>query len=266
MTSQLSANSRPDPATGVDGPTGPTGTGSRTTRILGLITLVGIAIGAYLALVSSPQDENMGDVVRIMYIHVPIVSMAYVGCALTSLGSVVYLWKKSQWWDITAAASAEIAMIFTALTLVIGMIWGRPTWGVWWVWDARLTSTAMLLLLLLGYLAVRRIPADAATRSKRSAIVGLLLFPNVIIVNRSVTWWRSLHQGTTILNTLKPKIHDQMAVTLVVAMVVVALIFAWLLIHRWRLAWLEEQLDAHELDRAIAERRAESAAATGSAS
>ena len=233
------------------------GTGSRGTRILGLVTLAGIALGAYLALVSSPQDENMGDVVRILYIHVPIVSMAYVGCVLTTVASAVYLWKKSVWWDITAAASAEIAMVFTALTLVIGMIWGRPTWGVWWVWDARLTSTAMLLMLLLGYLAVRRIPADAATRSKRSAIVGVLLLPNVFIVNRSVTWWRSVHQGSTILNTLQPKIHDQMAFTLIFAMVVVALIFAWMLIHRWRLVWLEEQLDAHELDRAIADRRAE---------
>ena len=233
------------------------GTGSRGTRILGLVTLAGIALGAYLALVSSPQDENMGDVVRILYIHVPIVSMAYVGCVLTTVASAVYLWKKSVWWDITAAASAEIAMVFTALTLVIGMIWGRPTWGVWWVWDARLTSTAMLLLLLLGYLAVRRLPSAAGTRSKRAAIVGLLLLPNVFIVNRSVTWWRSLHQGTTILNTLQPKIHDQMAITLVFAMAVVALVFAWLLVHRWRLAWLEEQVLGHDLDQAILDRRAE---------
>ena len=260
MTSQLSAiDSEGATTPAVDD--GPIGTGSKATRILGLLTLAGLALGAYLALVTSPQDENMGDVVRILYIHVPIVTMAYVGCILTTIGSVMYLWKKSVWWDITAAASAEIAMVLTALTLVIGMIWGRPTWGVWWVWDARLTSTAMLLLLLLGYLAVRRLPAAAATRSKRSAIVGVLLFPNVIIVNRSVTWWRSLHQGTTILNTLQPKIHDQMMFTLVFAMLVVAMLFAWLLIHRWRLVWLEEQLDAHELVRAFAERRAEAGAA-----
>ncbi|MGZ4785137.1 MAG: cytochrome c biogenesis protein CcsA [Acidimicrobiales bacterium] len=232
------------------------GTGSKGTRILGLVTLVGIALAAVFALVTSPQDENMGDVVRILYIHVPIVSMAYVGCVITTVASAVYLWKRSVWWDITAAASAEIAMVLTALTLVIGMIWGRPTWGVWWVWDARLTSTAMLLLLLLGYLAVRRLPAAPGTRSKRAAIVGLLLLPNVFIVNRSVTWWRSLHQGTTILNTLQPKIHDQMAFTLVFSMAVVALLFTWLLVHRWRLAWLEEQVLGHDLDPAIIDRRA----------
>ena len=271
MTSQLSATPRGDDVAGDDARAratgdGPVGTGSRATRILGLITLAGIALGTYLALVSSPPDQNMGDVVRIIYLHVPVVTMAYVGCFLTTFGSVMYLWKKSVWWDITAAASAEIAMVFTALTLVLGMIWARPTWGVWWVWDARLTSTTMLLLFLLGYLAVRRLPAEAATRSKRSAIVGLTLVPNIFIVNRSVTWWRSVHQGSTILNTLQPKIHDQMAFTLIFAMVVVALIFAWMLIHRWRLTWLEEQLEAHELDRAIAERRAESAAAPRDAS
>ncbi|MGZ4728276.1 MAG: cytochrome c biogenesis protein CcsA [Acidimicrobiales bacterium] len=238
------------------------GTGSKGTRILGLVTLVGIALAAVFALVTSPQDENMGDVVRILYIHVPIVSMAYVGCVITTVASAVYLWKRSVWWDITAAASAEIAMVLTALTLVIGMIWGRPTWGVWWVWDARLTSTAMLLLLLLGYLAVRRLPAAPGTRSKRAAIVGLLLLPNVFIVNRSVTWWRSLHQGTTILNTLQPKIHDQMAFTLVFAIGVCALVFSWLFLHRWRLTWLEEQVEAHELDDALIERRAEGSGAT----
>ena len=239
---------------------GPIGTGSRGTRILGAITLLGLGLAAYLALVSSPQDENMGDVVRILYIHVPIVTMAYVACAITTGASVMVLWKKTTWWDVTAATAAELGTVFTALTLVIGMIWAKPTWGVWWVWDARLTSTAMLLLFLIGYLAVRRIPADPDTRARRSAIIGLLLLPNVFIVNRSVTWWRSLHQGTTILNTLQPKIHDQMAFTLVFSIGVCALVFAWLFIHRWRLTWLEEQVEVHELDEALIERRAEAGA------
>jgi heme exporter protein C len=183
--------------------------------------------------------------------------MAYVGCGLCTLASAMVLWKKSVWWDITAAASAELALVFTALTLVIGMIWGKPTWGVFWVWDPRLTSTAMLGLLLVGYAAVRRLPSEPTARARRSAVVGLLLLPNVYIVNRSVTWWRSLHQGTTILNTLQPKIHDQMAFTLVFCMLVVAMLFAWLLVHRWRLAWLESRLEDAELGEAIAARRAE---------
>ncbi len=241
---------------------GPRGTGSKGTRILGLVTLAGIALGAYLALRASPPDVQMGNAVRIIYLHVPIVTMAYVGCGLCTLGSGMYLWKKSIWWDVTAAASAELALVFTGLTLVIGMIWGKPTWGAYWVWDARLTSTAMLGLLLLGYSAVRRLPAEPTSRSRRSAVVGLLLLPNVFIVNRSVTWWRSLHQGTTILNTLQPKIHDLMAFTLIYCMFVVALLFAWLLIHRWRVEWLSQLVEQSDLDEAIVARRAEAIPST----
>ena len=233
----------------------PAGTGSKGTRVLGLVTLAGLALGAYLALVASPQDENMGDAVRLLYLHVPIVTMAYVGCGLCTLASAVYLWKRSEWWDLTAAVSAELALVFTALTLVTGMIWGKPTWGTYWVWDPRLTSTAMLGLLLLGYAAIRRLPSEPAVRARRTAIVGLLLVPNVYIVNRSVTWWRSLHQGTTI--GLQPKIHDLMFFTLMFDLLVGALVFAWLFVHRWRLAWLEHQIELTELDDAIAARRAE---------
>ena len=242
------------------GADGPTGTGSRGTRILGLVVLAGIALGAYLALVSSPPDVNMGDSVRLIYLHVPVVTVAYLACGLVTVASVMYLWKKSAWWDVTAAASAEIGLVFTCLTLVTGAIWGKPTWGTFWVWDPRLTATAMLALLLFGYQAVRHLPGDPTSRARRSAIVGLLVLPNVFLDNRAVTWWRSLHQGTTILNTLQPKIHDQMAFALVFNIFVGLLLAAWLMIHRWRLAWLEQQVEVAELDEAIAERRAEGAA------
>ena len=143
-----------------------------------------------------------------MYIHVPSATLAYTGCFLATLGiGRCTSGSKSQWWDLVAYASAEIATVFTAVTLVTGMLWGRPTWGVYWVWDARLTSTAMLLLLLLGYLAVRRLPAEYSVRAKRAAIVGLLLVPNVIIVRQSVKWWRTLHQKPTLLHGLDPKIE-----------------------------------------------------------
>jgi heme exporter protein C len=245
-------------ATVVEGPAGgPRGTGSKGTRILGIVTLAAIALGAYLALVSTPPDANMGNAVRLLYLHVPVVTVAYTAASLVTVASVMFLWKKSMWWDVTAAASAELAFLFTCLTLVSGAIWGKPTWGTYWVWDPRLTATAMLALLLLGYLAVRRLPGQPSSRAKRAAIVGLLVLPNVFLDNRAVTWWRSVHQGTTVLQTLQPKIHDQMAFALYYNLLVGFLLFAWLLIHRWRLAWLEQQVEAAELDEAIAERRAE---------
>ena len=231
---------------------GPTSTGSRGTRILGIITLGWLAALILFGLVLSPPDASQGEVVRILYVHVPSATMAYVGCFLTTIGSAMYLWRRSRWWEVVGYASAEIATVFTAITLVTGMIWG---------WDARLTSTAMLLLLLLGYLAVRRLPADLDVRTKRSAIIGLLLVPNVIIVRQSVTWWRTLHQQPTLLaNGVGAKIGGLMLFSLFVGFIAIGLVFVWLLIHRFRLAWLEEQVEDEGLDLAIAERRAEGAA------
>lgn len=237
---------------------GPLSTGSRMTGVLGGLCLIALGILVLFGLFLSPADSNQGDAVRIMYVHVPSATVAYFGCFLTTVGSAIYLWKKSQWWELVAYAGAEVAALFTALTLVTGMLWGRPTWGVFWVWDARLTSTAMLLLLLLGYLAVRRIDADYEVRAKRAAIVGLLLVPNVIIVRQSVQWWRTLHQPPTLFSDgLGSKIEGLMLFSLFTGFIAITMVFVWLLIHRFRLAWLEEQRDAQGLDAAIFERRAE---------
>lgn len=259
MTTEIASGTKGSaPDTGA---TAPTSTGSRTTRVLGILTLAGFGLLLLMALVVSPADANQGDAVRIMYIHVPSATLAYTGCFLTTLGSAIYLWKKSQWWELVAYASAEIATLFTTVTLLTGMIWGRPTWGVYWVWDARLTSTAMLLLLLLGYLAVRRLPAEYSVRAKRAAIIGLLLVPNVIIVRQSVDWWRTLHQKATL--GLHSEINGLMLFTLFIGFVVIGMFFTWLVIHRFRLAWLEEQVADQGLDAAIAERRAEGANVVG---
>lgn len=246
------------PIEGTD--SGPLSTGSSATRVLGLLALVALGALVLFGLVLSPADQNQGEAVRIMYVHVPSATAAYIGCFLTTIGSAIFLWKKSQWWELVAYAGAEVATLFTAITLVTGMLWGRPTWGVFWIWDARLTSTAMLLLLLLGYLAVRRLAADYQVRAKRASIVGLLLVPNVIIVRESVNWWRTLHQKPT-LNVVGAHIEGLMLFSLFIGFIAITLVFVWLLMHRFRVAWLEEQLDAEGLDAAIAERRAEGAGA-----
>jgi len=235
---------------------GPTSTGSRSTMILGIVALVALGVLVLFGLILSPADENQGESVRIMYVHVPSATLSYVGCFLTTIGSAIYLWRKSQWWELVAYAGAEVAALFTAFTLVTGMLWGRPTWGVFWVWDARLTSEAMLMLLLLGYLAVRRLAADYQVRAKRAAIVGLLLVPNVFIVRQSVQWWRTLHQTPT-LSLNGAEIQGLMLFSLFTGFIAITLVFIWMVIHRFRVAWLEEQVDLEGLDEAIAERRAE---------
>jgi heme exporter protein C len=237
-------------------PAGPSGTGSGGTRVLGVLTLVGIALVAFLAFVATPADSDMGDTVRLIYVHVPIVSVAYLGIVVATIGSIAFLWKRSEWWDLVASSSAEVSAVLMGLTLVVGMTWGKPTWGVYWVWDARLTSTLVLFLLLLGYQAVRRTSVEPWVRGKRSAIVGLLLLPNVLIVNRSVEWWRSLHQEPTLLR-LDPTIEGLQLFTLVLAIGVTALMFVWLAVHRFRLAWLQDRVDRRLLVDAIEDRRSE---------
>jgi heme exporter protein C len=147
-------------------------------------------------------------------------------------------------------------VIFTGLCLLTGSLWGRPSWGAYWVWDARLTSTALLFLLYIGYLTVRRLPADTDVRNRRSAYVALLAFVDVPIVHFSVSWWRSLHQDATITR-IDPTIHGLMLFSLMLGFAVFSLLYAWLLIHRFRVAWLEDEVEEQGLEQAIEARRAE---------
>ncbi len=234
-------------------------TSSRGTRILGGLTLAGLALLLGYALVWSPADLVQQDSVRLMYVHVPTAIMAFTACFATTLASAMWLRRRSEGWWVLGGAAAEVGVVFTAIALLTGSIWGRPTWGTYWDWDPRVTSTTLLLILLVGFLALRRIDneaGDAAQRGMRGAIVGLLLLPNVVIVHYSVDWWRSLHQTATITR-LDPTIEGTMLFTLMLGIVVFGLLFAWLLVHRFRVGWLEERAGATGLDQALRDRRAE---------
>lgn len=247
------------------GPPTPATTSSPASRVLGVLSLAGLALLLLFAFLWSPADEVQGDAVRLVYVHVPIAIWAFAACGLTTLSSVMWLWRRSEGWWVLGGASTEVGMVFTGLTLAVGSIYGRPTWGTYWDWDPRLTSTALLFVLLVGYLALRRIDGEAGEpdrRGVRAAIVGLLLFPNVIVVHFSVDWWRSLHQTATITR-LKPSIEGSMLFTLMLGMVVFGFVFAWLLVQRFRVAWLEERVHLQGLDQALVERRAEAGVAGG---
>lgn len=235
----------------------------RATRLLGWATLLTLALTAVMALVVTPADAVQKDAVRLLYLHVPTAWVAmYLSFGITTLASVLWLWNRtrSDTWDLLAGASAEIGVVFIGLTLAVGSIWGRTTWGVWWTWDARLTSTAVLFVLYLGYLAVRRVPAAPDVRAKRAAIVGVAAFLDVPIVHYAVTWWRTLHQEATLLSPRRlgdPEIHGSMAWTLVLGVLAFTLLYGWLLAHRFRIAAMEARLEDEGLELAIAERHAE---------
>lgn len=234
----------------------PAHTGSKGTRALGVMALVGLAALGLFALVLSPADDIQGDAVRIMYIHVPAAIGMFTGFVVTAVASFMYLRKRTRGWDTLAVASAEVGVVYTGLCLLTGMLWGRPIWGVYWTWDARLTSTALLFLLYLGYLTVRRLPGDTDARSRRAAWVALLAFIDVPIVHYSVNWWRGLHQEAT-LTRLDPTIDNLMLFTLMLGILTFTVLYAWLVAHRFRLAWLEDEVERSGLQAAIDERRAE---------
>src|SRR3989442_8415285 len=136
----------------------------RGTVVLGGLAAAGLATLVVLGLFVSPPDYIQRDAVRLMYLHVPAAWVAYLAFGVTSLASVLYLWRRtrSMAWDTLAGASAELGVLFTGLTLLLGSLWGKPVWNVWWAWDARVVSTAVLFFLYLGYLALRRGPAGPA--------------------------------------------------------------------------------------------------------
>lgn len=231
-----------------------------TRRAIGVVSLLLVAGTVVMGLWVTPPGVVQGQLVRLIYVHPPVAWVAYLAYGVTSIGSVLYLWKRTRnlKWDLLAASSAEVGVIFTALTLITGSIWGRPAWGVWWTWDARLTTTALLFVLYLGYLALRRVPANSHQRAVRSAVAGLIAFIDVPIVHQSVVWWRTLHQSPTVLNaTLSPKIHGEMAWTLLLGFIAFTFVYMWMLMHRFQIASLEQRALDAELEQLIEERQRE---------
>ena len=261
MTTPLDIQPGTAPAPSRDGgtPATPAHTGSRRSRVLGIVLVPALALWAFLGLVGTPPDLVQGESQRLFYVHVPVVTTAYLACLLAGVSSALYLWKRTQFWDLLASSAVEVAVPFTLATLVSGSIWGGASWGDYWVWDARITSTALLFLVQLGYLAVRRVPSDRTARARRSAILGLLLVPNMIIINQSVNWWNSVHQPATMLapSVKQDSIGGLMYFAATYSVVVNALVFAWLVLHRFRVAYLEDQVEDLGLEQALTERRQE---------
>lgn len=233
---------------------------ARLLRLTGWLALLSIAATVVLGLFVTPNAVTFGNLVRLLYIHPPMAWVAFLAYGIAFASSLLYLWPRTRdvRFDRLAGASAEVGVVFTGLTLVSGSIWGRPTWGVWWTWDPLLTTTALLFVLYLGYLTLRRVPGEAEVVARRSAIAAIVAFVDVPVVYFSVSWWRSLHQPPTIdLAGRHLYVHGSMAWTLLLGFVSFTLAFMWMTAHRYRLAALSES-EAHAgLEAALVERRAE---------
>jgi heme exporter protein C len=205
-----------------------------------------LAATAIMALGVSPPDVEQREAIRLMYIHVPTAWLAYLAFAVVFVTSIGYLVRKQVRWDRVAAASAEVGVLFTALTIVIGAIWAKPVWGVWWTWDPRLTATAILLLVYLGYLAIRRLSDNPVRRASWAAVVGIVGFLDVPIVHLSVRWWRSQHQAPARLLGV-PDLAPIMWATLLLAVAAFTILYLYLVSVRLRVGRLEERAVAEAL-------------------
>lgn len=221
---------------------------SRSSRLvipLGVAAALVLVTGLYVGLVRAPADVVQGEVQRIMYLHVPTVLVAYLAFSVVFAGSIAYLFTRREGWDILAHASAEIGVLFTALTIAAGAIWGKPTWGAWWTWDARLTTTAILLLIYLGYLMLRAAVEDQARGARYAAVIGILGFVDIPIIHKSVEWWRTLHQPSSLARgALDPVFYPP----LVLNLAAFALLYAFLLAQRVELGRLEAELLRRRLE------------------
>ncbi|MGE0174511.1 MAG: cytochrome c biogenesis protein CcsA [Oligoflexales bacterium] len=211
----------------------------------GLLILV-LASWAW-AIFMAPSEQNMGEIYRIIYLHVPSAFSAFFCAFVLFLISVYALMKKDEALLLPMQASSELGLLFTVLTLVTGSLWGYPTWGTFWTWDARLTTTLLLAILLAGYLLVHRSFSDPRRQLKVCASLGILIFADVPIIYKSVTWWRTLHQPQTILRAGGSTMDPEMLRVLLINLVLLLAFGLFLIIKRTKNLRLAKKIEAFTL-------------------
>ena len=219
---------------------------------LAALTALVLGYGLYLGLFVAPQDYQQGETVRIMFVHVPSASLAmgiYVFMAIAHAMGFIFRHPLA---DAAARAAAPIGAVFTVIALATGSLWGKPMWGTWWVWDARLTSMFVLFLLYLGYIAVWQAVEEPARAARIAGIVALVGVINVPIIKFSVEWWNTLHQPASLLRPGGPAIESSILTPLLWNMAGFALLFVTLLLYALRTEVLSRRLRQMELAQASA--------------
>ncbi len=201
---------------------------------ISILSLLGCGIWIF---VGTPIETEMGFSQKIMYLHVPTVIVTYTAFFIVFAFSIAYLWKREMMFDQVAKASAEIGLIFCGLVLLTGAIWGKPTWGTYWVWDARLTTTLLLFLIFAGYFLLRAFATDREREARLASVMGIIGFLDIPIIHKSVEWWRTLHQPTTLLKVsatgeAKPAMPTELLLPLLATMIAMLLFYGYLLFLR----------------------------------
>jgi heme exporter protein C len=205
--------------------------GGRLLFGLGALTALLMAATIYSIFLVAPVDIT-GQAFRIFYFHVPIGLLAFVAFFIVFIASVLYLWRKDERWDWLARAAAETGTVLTTLVLITGSLWGRPTWGTWWTWDPRLTTTLILWFIYVGYLMLRSYSGRTASGARAAAVLGIIGFIDVPIDYLSVTWWRTIHPPTSFVQSALP---TTAGIPLLLSLTAFTLLFVFLLVLAYQL-------------------------------
>ena len=212
------------------------------TRGLGWLAGAAIVAGLVMGFGVAPREVTQGNVQRIMYLHVPMAIVAeYLACSVILVASIVYLARRSDAADRLAHASAEVGTIFTGLAIATGSIWGKPTWGTWWTWDARLTTVAILFVMYVAYLLLRGMTEDRERGARYAAVLGIILALDVPLVHFSVYWWRTLHQPPSLLKPGAPSVAWPILLPLLVNLAAFTLLYAYFVAKRVGLLRSEQE-------------------------
>lgn len=201
-------------------------------------SLMMVALG--LVFIYVPTEKTMGIVQRIFYFHVPIAWISLLAFLVVFIGSILYLWKKEEKWDIIARSSGEIGFVFITLVLVTGPIWAKPAWGTWWTWDTRLTSALILWFIYLGYILVRSLAVEEGQGARFAAVVGIVGFIDVPIVYLAIRLWRTQHPGPVVF---EGGLEDSMLLTLMVSMAAFTVLYIYLLIQTISIRQVEANIE-----------------------
>ena len=214
------------------------------SSLLGGVTLAGLVAGLVMGFGIAPREATQGNVQRIMYLHVPSVWVAYLAFAVVLVASIVYLVRRAESADRLAHASAEVGVLFTGLTIATGSIWGKPTWGTWWTWDARLTTVSILFVMYLGYLLLRGMIDDRERGARFAAVLGIVAAFNIPLVHFSVYWWRTLHQPPSLMKPGPGTLPGSIVTALLVNFAAFTLLYVYFVTRRARVLRLEAEAEA----------------------
>jgi heme exporter protein C len=230
---------------------------SPTGMALAVSAGVTMFVALYMMFLYAPTDAMQGPVQRVFYLHLPMAWIAYLAFFIVFVASIAYLVKRNRRWDQLARSSAEVGLVFTTLVIITGSLWGRPIWGTFWEWDARLTTTLILWFIYLGYFMIRSYISDSERAMRYAAVIGIIGFIDVPIIHMSVRWWRTLHPEPIVTQSGGPAMPDSMIYTMAVSMLAMTLFFGFLVYQKLLVEQARDELSDYNL--VEADRRADAA-------